>query len=148
MSERHPKIYHIVMKSDFCARLEGAAYLPSGLPDDGFVHCALEASVIPVANDYYADAPSELLLLEIDPSRLTSETRYEAAAPIAGGGSSHLDSAPRFPHVYGPIDSEAITGVGVLGRTARGFEWPTGFTPLESFLTAESRADCATNPSR
>jgi uncharacterized protein (DUF952 family) len=103
--------------------------------------------VIPVANDYYADASGELLVLEIDPSRLTCETRYEAAAPIAGGGSSHLASAPQFPHVYGPIDREAITGVGVLGRTARGFEWPTGFTPLESFLTAESQADSSTSPS-
>jgi len=138
MTESHPMIYHIVMESDFRARLEGAVYLPSELPDDGFVHCALEPSVIPVANDYYAGASGQLLLLEIDPRRLASETRYEAAAPTAGGGSSHLASAPQFPHVYGPIDKEAITGVGVLGRTAGGYEWPPGFIPLDPFLTAKS----------
>ena len=48
-------IYHIVLESDFRAQLESVAYRPSGLADDDFVHCALEPSVIPVANDYYAD---------------------------------------------------------------------------------------------
>lgn len=137
MTKSHPMIYHIVIESDFRAQLEGPVYLPSGLHDNGFVHCALEPSVVPVANDYYAGAPGRLLLLEIDPRRLASGTRYEAAAPIAGGGSSHLASASRFPHVYGPIDKDAITGVGVLGRTVGGYEWPRGFMPLGSFLTAD-----------
>ncbi len=135
--ENHPIIYHVVIESDFRTQLESAVYLPSSLPDVGFVHCALEPSVIPVANDYYAGAPGRLLLLQIDPSRLASETRYEAAAPTAGGGSSHLGSAPRFPHVYGPIDREAITGVGVLGTTADGYEWPRRFMSLDSFLITE-----------
>ena len=137
MAENHPVIYHIVIESEFRSRLEGPIYLPADLPDDGFVHCALEPSVIPVANDYYAGASGRLLLLEIDPERLASETRYEAAAPTLGGGSSHLASASQFPHVYGPINKEAITGVGVLGRTVGGYEWPRGFTPLDSFLTAD-----------
>lgn len=130
-------IYHLVTEPDFRAQLAGAVYLPSNLSDDGFVHCALEPSVIPVANDYYAGASDRLLLLEIDPRRLASETRYETAAPKAGGGSSHLTSAPRFPHVYGPIEKEAITGVGVLRRTAGGYEWPRSFMPLDSFLIGE-----------
>jgi len=137
MTESHPMIYHIVIESEFRSQLEGPVYLPSGLSDDGFVHCALAPSVVPVANDYYADASGRVLLLEIDPSRLGSETRYEAAAPTAGGGSSHLASASQFPHVYGPINKEAITGVGVLDRTVGGYEWPRAFTPLDSFLTAD-----------
>ncbi len=138
MTESPLMIYHIVIESDFRAQLESTTYIPSGLPDDGFVHCALEPSVIPVANDYYAGTSGRLLLLEIDPRRLASETRYEAAAPTAGGGSSHLASAPRFPHVYGPIDKQAITSVGVLERTTGGYEWPRRFMPLDSFLAAES----------
>ena len=137
MTESHPIIYHIVIESDFRSQLEGPVYLPLGLADDGFVHCALEPSVVLVANDYYAGASGRLLLLEIDPRGLASETRYEAAAPTAGGGSSHLASASEFPHIYGPIDKEAITGVGVLGRTVGGYEWPRGFMPLDSFLTAD-----------
>ena len=130
-------IYHIVTEADFRARFDGFVYLPLGLLDDGYVHCAFEPSVVPVANDYYAGASGRVLLLEIDPTRLTSETRYEAAAPIVGGGSSHLASAAKFPHVYGPIDREAITGVGVLGRTAGGFEWQGDLQPLDTFLTTD-----------
>jgi uncharacterized protein (DUF952 family) len=137
MSEGHPMIYHVVIESDFRAQFDDLVYSPSGLHADGFVHCAFEPSVVPVANDYFAGAPGRLLLLEIDPTLLTSETRYEAAAPIVGGGSSHLASASEFPHVYGPINREAITGIAVLGRTAGGFEWPRGFVPLDSFLTAD-----------
>jgi uncharacterized protein (DUF952 family) len=136
-TDSHAMIYHIVIESDFRAQLDDLVYLPSGLHDDGFVHCALKPSVVPVANDYYAGAPGRLLLLEIDPARLASETRYEAAAPTAGGGASHLASASQFPHVYGPINKVAITGVGVLGRTADGYEWPRAFMPLDSFLTAD-----------
>jgi uncharacterized protein (DUF952 family) len=137
MTESHPMICHIVIESDFRAQLDGLVYRPSCLHDDGFVHCALKLPVVPVANDNYAGAPGRLLLLEIDPRRLASETRYEAAAPTAGGGSSHLAGASQFPHVYGPINKGAITGVGALGRTVGGYEWPRGFMPLDSFLTAD-----------
>ncbi len=137
MSESHPMIYHIVIETDFRAEFDGRVYSPSGLREAGFVHCAFKPSVVPVANDYYAGATGRVLVLGIDPTRLTSESRYEAAAPIVGGGSSHLESASQFPHVYGPIDRAAITGVGVLGRTAGGFEWPGGFVPLDSFLAAD-----------
>ena len=144
MTKGHSMIYHIVVESDLRAQFDGRVYTPSGLHQDGFVHCAFEPSVVPVANDYFAGAAGRVLVLEIDPTRLTSETRYEAAAPTLSGGSSHLASASQFPHVYGPIDREAITGVGELGRTAGGFEWPGGFVPLDTFLTADRQARCPT----
>lgn len=130
-------IYHIVIESDFRAQFDGLVYLPPGLHEDGFVHCASEPSVVPVANDYFAGAAGRVLVLEIDPTRLTSEIRSEAAAPTASGGSSHLASASKFPHVYGPINKEAITAVGVLGRTLGGYAWPSGLMPLDSFLAAD-----------
>ena len=130
-------IYHIVVELDFRAQFDGRVYTPSGLHQDGFVHCAIEPSVVPVANDYFAGAPGRVLVLEIDPTRLTSETRYEAAAPTLSGGFSHLVSASQFPHVYGPINKEAIAAVGVLGRTLGDYVWPSGFLPFESFLGAD-----------
>jgi hypothetical protein len=121
MTMGHSMIYHIVVESDFRAHFDGRAYTPSGLHQDGFVHCAFEPSVVVVANDYFAGAAGRVLVLEIDLTRLTSETRYEAAAPTFSGGSSHLASASHFPHVYGPINKEAIMAVGVLGRTLGGY---------------------------
>jgi uncharacterized protein (DUF952 family) len=128
-------LYHIVPAEEFRAQLKGAAYHPANLAHDGFVHCALGPSVLSVANDYYSGVSGKLLLLEIDSVRLASETRYEAPAPIAGAGSSHLANASRFPHVYGPIEIEAITRVGLLVKTSSGFQWPTDFMELDSFLS-------------
>ena len=130
-------IYHLVLEPDFRAQREAAQYTPANLSADGFVHCSLEASVVPVANDYYADAPAQLLLLEIDPDKLAAETRYEAAAPIEGGGTAHLENAPVFPHVYGPIDMAAVVGIGVLGRNADGYHWPRDFVSSNRFFAAQ-----------
>ena len=117
-------IYHIVTASDLRAHVSGDAYTPASLKDYGFVHCALQASVIAVANDYFTAAAEPVLLLEIDPERLISEVRYEAAAPIAGGGTAHLVPAALFPHVYGPLNTQAITRVGALAVLPDGYNWP------------------------
>ena len=129
-------IYHIVTESDLRAHLSGDTYAPASLKDFSFVHCALQSSVIAVANDYFVEATEPVLLLEIDPEHLISEVRYEAAAPIAGGGTSHLVDAALFPHVYGPINTPAITRVGVLGVTADGYHWPGEFEALDAFIAA------------
>jgi uncharacterized protein (DUF952 family) len=123
-------IYHIVTEAEFRACSDGQRYLPADFAETGFVHCALEASVLPVANDYYAAVADTLLLLRIDPARLTSPTRYEAASPAGAAGTSHLAGSPLFPHVYGPIDLTAIDGVGVLGKGEHGWEWPATFPSL------------------
>ena len=127
-------IYHLVTEREFRAGILETVYRPSGLAEDRFVHCALEPSVIPVANDHLAEVTEPVLLLAIDPEKLSSETRYESAAPIEGGGRSHLSSATVFPHVYGPIDCSAITGVGVLRRSGDGYAWPEEFVELNAFL--------------
>ncbi len=127
-------IYHIVTAADLRAHLKGNHYHPPSLADHGFVHCALKPSVTAVADDYFSATTEPLLVLEIDTGSLTSEVRHEEAAPLAGGGTSHLVDAPLFPHVYGPIDRQAISGVGVLRKTQDGSSWPGELVGLVSFL--------------
>jgi uncharacterized protein (DUF952 family) len=133
-------IYHVVTEPDFISHLAGAVFVPAGLQRDGFVHCALGASVIAVANDYFGGVDGNLLLLEIDPARLAAETRYEEAAPIPGGGTSHLASGASFPHVFGPIDTDAIIRVGLLGKTGSGYDWPREFALLDTFVAGGREA--------
>ena len=118
-------IYHLVPESALHAGIQGDVYRAGNLEQDGFAHCADEASVVAIANDYYADVSEPLLLLEIDPGRLGSETRYEAPAPTPGGGSSHLENAVRFPHVYGAIELSAVQRIGVLSVGDSGYAWPS-----------------------
>ena len=127
------RIYHLAPASDLRAGLTASSYRPPRLEEDGFVHCADRAVVLAVANDYFASLPEKLLLLEIDPEKLSAELRHEAPAPLpegAGGssaGTSHLGEAELFPHVYGAIDRAAITGVGTVRATADGYTWPAEF---------------------
>ena len=134
MNKLQATIYHLVIEPELRAQTKGDVYRPVNLANDGFVHCSQKTSVVPVANDYYAEVSEKLLLLEIDPTKLTQEVRFEAAAPIPGGGAAHLDSAEHFPHVYGPIDVAAISGVGVLGHGEGGYAWPDGFLSFDSFM--------------
>jgi len=127
-------IYHIVTEADYRSRNNGQQYLPSEFAADGFVHCALETSVLPVANDYFAGVTFTLLLLRLDPTRLKSPTRYEAASPARGAGTSHVATSPVFPHVYGPIDNAAVDGVGVLTKGEHGYVWPTTFVSIAEHL--------------
>jgi uncharacterized protein (DUF952 family) len=120
-------IYHIVSEAEYRSGSNGERYLPANFAADGFVHCSLEASVLAVANDYYAAATETLLLLKIDPTRLTSPTRYEAASPERAAGTLHLATSPVFPHVYGPIENSAIDGIGILTKGEHGYLWPTTF---------------------
>lgn len=131
-------IYHIVTESDLRAHMRGDVYTPASLKDFGFVHCALQASVVAVANDYFGGVAEPVLLLEIDPEQLTSEVRYEAPAPIAGGGTAHLVDAALFPHIYGPINTQAIVRVGVLGVTPDGYRWPGKFESLDAVLSLQT----------
>jgi len=132
-------IYHIVTETDYRSRNDGQQYRPVGFAADGFVHCALEASVIAVANDYYAGVSDALLLLKIDPARLKSPTRYEAASPEGNAGTSHVATSSIFPHVYGPIDNAAIDGIGILAKGEHGYSWPATFLSMAEYLGRNER---------
>ena len=126
-------IYHIVKEKDYLYSLKGESYIPANFDENGFVHCALEASVIPVANDYYSNVEDKLLLLRIDPLKLKSQTRYESAAPEKGAGTQHLSTSSVFPHVYGPIDNSAVEGIGTLRKEKNGYVWPNEFISLAEY---------------
>ncbi len=135
-----PIIYHIVVEAEYRAGNDGERYLPARFHQDGFVHCSFEASVLPVANDYYAGINDPLLLLRIDSSQLTSSTRHEPASPTPAAGTQHVLTSPLFPHVYGPIDNSAVEGIGILRKTDSGYEWPASFLSVAEFLGQEDKS--------
>jgi uncharacterized protein (DUF952 family) len=125
-------IYHLARASELRAGRASVTYSPERLTEDGFVHCAGTADVaLAVANDYFRDLIEPLYLLVIDPARLDAEVRFEAPAPIAGGATAHLALATRFPHVYGPINRDAVVEAAQLESGAAGYLWPKRFEPLD-----------------
>ncbi len=107
------RIYHIVPPSTWHA-VGAGPYRAESLQTEGFIHCANEDQVARVANLFYADH-AELLVLCIDTGRLAHPVRDEDAG-----------TGERFPHVYGPINTDAIVTVLHLSPGPDGmFDLPT-----------------------
>jgi uncharacterized protein (DUF952 family) len=134
-------IYHLAPASELRAGITASAYSPARLGEDGFVHCTGTAVVaLAVAADYFASLDEALYVLAIDPAKLTAPLRFEAPAPIPGGGRDHLDEAVTFPHVYGPIDREAIVEAAALIKRGDGYDWPERMSSLDEALAGMNGA--------
>jgi uncharacterized protein (DUF952 family) len=88
-------VAHLVRRQIWDGRDPTQAYEPAPLQEDGFVHCAPLGRISDIATEMF-DAEADLLALILDPRRLASRIRYEPSAGL------------HYPHVYGPIEGEAI----------------------------------------
>ena len=103
------RIFHIATAADWRRTLETGTYTTSTvgrtLAEEGFIHASRRDQVQGVFDRYYAGLGEHLVLLTIDPARLTdAEVRVE---PVGD------DS---YPHVHGPINRQAVIDVVPLNR--------------------------------
>ena len=91
-------IYHIAIRAEWESQAGAAAYAPARYEKDGFIHCSEQFQLGPVA-DYNFRGRDDLVLLELMPTKLEPETRYEQ------GGKE------KYPHIYGPINKDAVSRV-------------------------------------
>ncbi len=75
----------------------------------GFIHCSRIDQVLRVANAFYKDL-EDLLLLCIATEELEAEVKYE---DLLGEGMS-------FPHLYGPLNLDAVAAVFELQKDSGG----------------------------
>lgn len=94
-------ILHVTSRAAWSAAEAGGKYSADSLAGDGFIHCSKAVQILRVADDFYRGQHG-LVLLVIDPGLLTSELRWEPGTDLA----SEL-----FPHIYGPINLEAVLQV-------------------------------------
>ncbi|RYC67677.1 MULTISPECIES: DUF952 domain-containing protein [Spirosoma] len=92
-------IYHVVTAMDWTRQQDAPVYEAASLQTEGFIHLSTREQVAGVLERYYQNVP-DLLLLQVDESRLTHELKYEAAT------NNEL-----FPHLYGPLNKEAIVSI-------------------------------------
>jgi uncharacterized protein (DUF952 family) len=100
-------ILHIASKTEWLEAQARGEYSAPSLQTEGFIHCSTDKQVVIVANAFYR-GKSDLVLLVIDESKLTSELKWEppAGPPVAEHSQSDL-----FPHVYGAINLAAVESV-------------------------------------
>ena len=123
--ERHfpvETIYHITPLLYYASRPSGEPYLPESYAQDGFIHCTRGADLmIFVANRHYRHVPGDFAMLVIDVRALTSPLKYEA-----------LDNSMiiAFPHIYEPINRDAIVEVHRMKRSPDGTFLAPPYAPV------------------
>ncbi|RBY79701.1 DUF952 domain-containing protein [Blastococcus sp. TF02A-26] len=96
-------LVHLIEPADWHAAQETGAVRPPSLDDVGFVHLSTPDQVhLPAARLF--PGRRDLLLLVVDPERLSDPVRFEPGAP----GDPE---AMRFPHLYGPLPVSAVVAV-------------------------------------
>jgi uncharacterized protein (DUF952 family) len=83
------------------------AYRTDSLSREGFIHCSKPSQIVDVADAFYRGQQG-LVLLVIDPSKLEAELKWE---PPAEPAPSHARAGDLFPHLYGPLNLEAVVKV-------------------------------------
>ncbi len=96
-------LLHICAHDDWRLAQDRGEHRPQSLGDVGFIHLSTPEQVHLPANRLYAGR-TDLVLLRIDPDRLTAPVRWEPGAP------TDPDSMV-FPHLYGPLPVSAVMSV-------------------------------------
>ncbi len=98
-------ILHIVRRAEWSDARRRGEYAPPTLRAEGFIHCSTRDQLLDTANQFFR-GQSDLVVLCIDEHRLAAPLRYEAPAMAPG---ERRDG--RFPHLYGPLNLDAVTRV-------------------------------------
>jgi uncharacterized protein (DUF952 family) len=97
-------IFHIARASDWETARDAGEYristLGRTLDEEGFIHCsATPDQCARVLGAFYDGVTAPLVLLTIDPARVSAPIRHEASGDEL------------FPHVYGPLPVDAVVQV-------------------------------------
>lgn len=99
-------IYHIVLP-DAWAAFEADLYKHATLETEGFIHCSFAEQLDAVIERYYG-GELRVVILEIESERLMSRMIKEPST-----------NNEIYPHIYGPINRNAIIGVDERLKPAR-----------------------------
>ena len=110
-------ILHITSREAWSAAQSAGQYTAPSLTSDGFIHCSTRAQVLSVAEKFYK-GQTGLVILVIDSARLSSSLKWEA--PSDGTPPPRISSSETFPHIYGPINLDAVVQVLDFEPTAGG----------------------------
>ena len=122
------ELLHIADAREWEAAKRSGSYQPESLRSEGFIHLSQPEQLHLPANAIYSGTP-DLVLLWIDPTRLTAEIRNEPPHPQA---------MTTFPHLYGPLDTDAVVAEAPLAPWKRGeFQLPP--RPIADAATPECR---------
>lgn len=106
-----PEILHVTPRARWGQAVAEGQYQGDTLATEGFTHCCLSGQLSGVVSRYFR-GQRNLVVVRINTEMLTSPLKWENPP-----GSDEV-----FPHLYGPLNLDAVAGV----------------VPLEAFLSKGS----------
>lgn len=108
-------ILHITKATQWEEAKSRGIYRGDTLESEGFIHCSTVQQVVKVANAFFKSQRG-LVLLGIESDKVEAEIKYEG-----------VDGGERFPHIYGPLNIDAVVQVLNFEPGEDGlFELPSG----------------------
>ena len=95
-----PEILHITPRAKWEQALAEGEYRSDDLATEGFIHCSTSEQLPWVVEKFYK-GQTGLVALRIDPEKLKPPLKWE---------NPH-ETLKLFPHVYGPINPDAVVEV-------------------------------------
>lgn len=105
--------YHLVLQNYWEAQNSQSEYRPEPMQAgrEDFIHCTDgAANMAATANRYYRATPGQFILLVIDLDKVKAPVKYEDAGHI-------------YPHIYGPLNRDAIVNIIPMPRAEDGQEF-------------------------
>ena len=98
--------FHLVEQPYFESLDANRDYVPEAFAREGFIHCTDGAvEMARIANLFYRANSASHLYLYIDKTRVRAPIKYE-------------DPQRLYPHVYGPLNRDAIIAIRLAQRAA------------------------------
>ena len=91
------------------ARPQGA-YTADSLATEGFIHCSTPEQIVGVFMDRFRGRDN-LTILIINPAKVRAPIVYEDC----------YETGQKFPHIYGPLNLDAVQGTALLPPDEDGF---------------------------
>ena len=98
-------IYHLISRQGLDAQSDSEFILDDANLAAGFIHCCTAEQLSGVIDRYFPGDNSNLMVVELNPDALSEELLWEPAT----------DSDGLFPHIYGPINRDAMIDVHSYG---------------------------------
>lgn len=114
-------LFHITTREEWNQSKNLGRYEVRSLASEGFIHLSRPHQVLEVAKRLFA-GHSDLVLLQVSEELVSAPIKYE-------GKNGEL-----FPHIYGPINLDAVIGVHEFSQTDHEFGLPTDFDLVSGTL--------------
>jgi uncharacterized protein (DUF952 family) len=107
---------HLVPTDSWESQKSGPTYVPEAYESDGFIHLTIgEANLMEIANLFYKQDVRMYSVLELDNERIAARVQFD-------------DDSGRYPHVYGPLNVDAVIAVHPVRRDDDGTFIGIGYT--------------------